>query len=103
MNYLFQRARHHGVSALFTRREYASKPLPKVGLGPTSIQKQRGFEHILNRGATSLSEDLIVLDGRGVLIVSVSAEQAKERGLPLGEVHMRQDVNVVEDERWDPV
>ena len=83
---------------MFTRREYASKPLPKVGLGLASNQKQRGFERILNRGATSLSEDLIMPDRRGV-----SAEQsAEEKGVPLGQVHMRQDVNAVEDARWAP-
>ena len=104
MNYLFQRARHHGVSALFTSREYASRPFPKVGLGPTSIQKQGGFERIEDGGITSLAKDRLRPDRCGVYTISVSAEQsAEERGIALGQVHMRQDVNVVEDERWAPI
>ena len=104
MNYLFQRARRHGVSALFTRREFASKPVPKVGLGPTSIQKQGGVERIVNRGTTSLTEDRLMPDRRSVHNVSVSAEQpTEERGIALGQIHMRHDVNVVEDERWTPL
>ena len=104
VNYLFQRARHHGVSALFTRREYASGSLSKVGLGPTSIQKQGGFERIVNHGITLLAEDRLMPDRHGVHSVSVSVEQsAKENGIPLGQVHMRHDVNVVEDERRAPV
>ena len=94
VNYLFQRARHHGVSALFTRREYAS----------ASIQKQGGFERIVNRGTTSLAEDRLMPDRRGVHSVSVFAEQsAGERGIALGQLHIRQDVNVVEDARWAPM
>ena len=104
VNYLFQRARHHGVSALFSRREYASRSLSKVGLGPTSIQKQGGFERIDNEGTTSYAGDRLRADWRGVHSVSVSAEQsAEERGIALGHIHMRHDVNVVEDERWAPM
>ena len=101
MNYLFQRARHHGVSALFTRQEYASRSLSKVGLGPTSTQKQGGFERIDNGGTTSYAEGRLRADRRGVYSVSVSAEQStEERGSALGQAHIRQDVNVVGDEGW---
>ena len=104
VSYLIQRARHYGVSALYTRREHASRPISNVGLGPTSVQKQGGFERIGNGGTTSLAEDRLIPDQRGVYSVSVSAEQStEERGIALGQVHMRQDVNVVEDERWAPV
>lgn len=104
VNYLVQRARHHGVSALCTRQEYASRSISNVGLSHTSTQKQGGFERIGNGGTTSLAGDQIMPDRRGVYSVSVSAEQyGEERGIALGQVHMRQDVNVVEDERWAPV
>ena len=43
-------------------------------------------------------------DQRGIYSVSVSSEQSTgESGIALGQVHMRQDINVVEDERWAPV
>ena len=104
MNYLVQRARHHGVSALCTGREYASRSISNVKLSLSSAQKQGAFERIGNGGTTSLAEDRLMSDRRGVYSVSVSAEQsAEERGIALGQVHMRQDVNVVEDERWVPV
>ena len=103
VNYLIQRVRHHGLSALLTRREYASRSLSKVRLEPTSIQKQGGFERIDNRGTLSLAEDRLMPDRRGGHSVSVSAEQStEERSIPLGQVHMRQDVNEV-DERWAPI
>ena len=103
-SYLIQRARQHGISALCTRREYASRSISNAGLGPTSAQKQGGFERIGNGGTTSLAEARLIPDQRGVYSVSVSAEQsAEERGIALGQVHMRKDVNVVEDERWAPV
>ena len=104
VNYLVQRARHHGVSALFTRREYTSRSIPQVGLNPASIQGKGRSKRIENGGITSLAEDRLGPDRRGVYSVSIFAEQsAEETGIALGQVHMRQDVNVVEDGRWAPV
>lgn len=104
VSYLIQRARNHGVSALCTRKEYASRSISNGGLGPTSAQRQGGFERIGKGGTTSLAENRLMSDPRGVYSVSVSAAQdTEERGIALGQVHMRQDVNVVEDKRWAPV
>ena len=68
------------------------------------MQRQGGFARLDNGGTTSLAEDRLMPDQRGVYSVSVSADQStEERGIALGQVHMRKDVNVVEDERWAPV
>ena len=57
-----------------------------------------------NGGTISLAESRLMLNQRGIYSVSVSSEQStEESGIALGQVHMRQDVNVVEDERWAPV
>ena len=44
-----------------------------------------------------------MLDQGDMYSVSASAEQHFERDIALGQVHMRQDVNVRGDERWAPV
>ena len=98
MNYLAQRARHHGISSLFTRREYASSSISNTGPGPALGQDKGGFRRIGN------GDSRTILDQGGLYSVSASAEQhGKDNDIAMGQVHMRQDVNVVEDERWTAV
>ena len=101
ITHLAQRARHHGILSLFTRREYAS--IPRLGPGSSSIPNKGNFRRIGNGGTTSGTRDRLMLDQGDMYSVSASAEQQSERDIALGQVHMRQDVNVRGDERWAPV
>lgn len=104
MNYLAQRARHHGMSSLFTRREYASSSTSNTGPGSALVQDKGGFKRIGNGGSTSVTDSRTMLDQRGLYSVSASAQQhVEDKDIALGQVHMRQDVNVIEDERWAAV
>lgn len=77
--------------------------IPRVGPGSSSIQGKGDFRRIGNRGTTSDTRDRLMLDQGDMYSVSASAEQHFERDIALGQVHMRQDVNVRGDERWAPV
>lgn len=102
MNYLAQRARHHGTSSLFTRREYASSSTSNTGPGSALGPDKGGFKRIGNGGTT---DSRLMRDQGGMYSVSASVEQqhVEDKHIALGQVHMRQDVNVIEDERWASV
>ena len=104
MNYLVQRARHHGMSSLFTRREYASSSIPNTGPSSALGQDKEGFRRIGNGRTTSVTDSRTILDQGGLYSVSASAEQhVEDKDIAMGQVHMRHDVNVIEDERWTAV
>ena len=104
MNYLVQRARNHGLSSLFTRREYASSPISTTGPSSASGHDKGGFKRIGNGRTTSVDDSRTILDRGGLYSVSASGEQHVEnKDIAMGQVHMRQDVNVIEDERWTAV
>ena len=104
MNYLAQRARHHGMSSLFTRREYASKSISNTGPSSALGQDKGGFRRIGNGRTPSATDSRAILEQGGLYSVSASAEQhVDDKDIAMGQVHMRQDVNVIEDERWTAV
>ena len=106
MNYLAQRARHHGLSSLFTRREHASNSVSDGGPGSASSGRDKGWlGRTGNKGrTTSGTESRTILDQGGLYSVSASAEQqVEDKDIAMGQVHMRQDVNVIENERWTAV
>lgn len=101
MNYLAQRARHHGISSLFTRREYASSLIANTGPSSALSQNKGGFKRIGNDRTKSVTDSRTILNQGGLYSVSASAEQHfEDKGIAMGQVHMRQDINVIEDERW---
>lgn len=92
------------MSSLFTRREYASSSTSNTGPGSALVQDKGGFKRIGNGGSTSVTDSRTMLDQRGLYSVSASAQQhVEDKDIALGQVHMRQDVNVIEDERWAAV
>ena len=92
------------MSSLFTRREYASSSISNTGPSSALGQDKGRFRHIGNRGITSVSDSRTVLGQSGLYSVSASAEQhVEDKDIAMGQVHMRQDVNVMEDERWTAV
>ena len=101
MAQLFQRARHHGMGALFTRREFlasSSGSRSKPGLHPGS---KGGFRRIIASPAVIDDDDddpLIGVKGvAGFYSVSASAQRrlTEERdAIALGQVHLRHDVSV---------
>lgn len=117
MAQLFQRARQHGMEALFTRREYiigSSGSRSKTGpAASTLLPGSKGqFRRIMgNDGTTSSSavndDDHLIynINGQGRLYsVTASAQRRRSEdrdAIALGQVHMRQDVSVMEDERWE--
>ena len=104
MNYLAKRARHHGMSSLFTRREYASSSISNTGPGSALGQDKGGFRRIGNGRTTLVTDFRTILDQGGMYSVSASAEQHfEDKDIAMGQVHMRQDVNVIEDKRWTAV
>ena len=106
---LVRRAHEHGISALFTRRDYAAERKGRPDIrprGPALFQEgNRGFRRIKDNNDTSFSannESLISTRFENDLYsVSASAQQSEERDMiALGQVHLRHDVDVREDERW---
>ena len=89
---------------MFTRREYASSSLLPPGPSPASGYDKGGFKRIGNGRTTSANNPRTILDRVGLYSVSASGEQHVEnKDIAMGQVHMRQDVNVIEDERWNAV
>ena len=96
--YLIQRARHHGVKGLFTRRQLTPIRIP-------ASTAPRRFQRISNDGYRLKSADGLFEDPEVDYSVSVSANERREEGEPivLSQVHIRRDVDVIENERWAPV
>ena len=101
---LFRRAYEHGTPALFTSREY-----PTGSAGSTFVQGGKGgFQRIVVNDGTTFAIHNDPLDQRidqSILYsVTVSAQRPGEtETAALGQVHMRQDFVVREDERWATV
>ena len=109
MTQLFRRAHQHGISALFTRREYAAGRGGHFIPGPAGSALVQGgnggFQRIIGNDAnTCAAKDepqLNTNNQSGFYSVSASAQQSEEREvIALGQVHLRQDIDVREDERW---
>lgn len=98
MAQLLQRGRQHGMSSLFTRRQYAPK-----SFDPSS-QDNGAFQRIGYGGSASVTEGRLMSDQGGLYSVSATADQhSEERDIALGQVRMRQEVTVGGDERWAAV
>ncbi len=112
MTQLFRRAHQHGISALFTRREYA--------IGPENVSKKRsvgsalvhggngGFQGIVGIDDTTFAfnEDPLskLEDQSGLYSESASAQQPEVGDVvAVGQVHLREDINMREYERWPTV
>ena len=104
MNYPAQRAHHHGLSSFFTRREHASSSISNTGPSSALGQDKGGFRRIGNGRTTSVTDSRTILDQGGLYSVSASVEQhVEDKDIAVGQVHMRQEVNVVEDVRCNLV
>lgn len=116
---LFRRAHQHGMTALFTRREYNA---PGTGIERSKVElissalvvgAKGGFWRIFgnddnNPKATvhRLIDNGIDTETAGLYSVSASGQwqRSEERDLiALDQIHLRQDVSVREDERWHVV
>ena len=106
---LVRRAHTHGISALFTRRDYEAewKGRPDIRpRGPALFEEGNGgFQRIIDKSGTSFpanNESLINTRVETDLYsVSASAQSSEEREIiALRQVHLRQDVDVRGDERW---
>ncbi|CAD6592249.1 MAG: hypothetical protein ASARMPREDX12_005949 [Alectoria sarmentosa] len=112
MTQLFRRAHQHGISALFTRREYAASmgSGSKRGPGGSALAQggKGGFQRIIGSDDTSfaVNQDPLITpkDQSASYTVSACAQQPEERELiALDQVHLRQDIDVREEERWPMV
>ena len=112
MTQLFRRAHQHGISALFTRREYAASmgSGSKRGPGGSALAQggKGGFQRIIGSDDTSfaVNQDPLIppKDQSASYTVSACAQQPEERELiALDQVHLRQDIDVREEERWPMV
>ena len=109
MTQLVRRGHTHGISALFTRRDYEAewKGRPEIRPKRSALLQEGngGFRRIMDKNGTSFpanNESLISTRvENGLYSVSPSAPQSEERDMiALGQVHLRQDVDVRGDERW---
>lgn len=109
MTQLFRRAQQHGISALFTRREYVASIGTglKKGLGGSALVQggKRGLQRIIGSDDTTfaVNHDPLITqkDQSASYTVSASAQQPEEREvIALDQVHLRQDIDVREEERW---
>ena len=112
MTQLFRRAHQHGISAFFTRREYAAGPesRSKKGVaGSALVQGGNGkFRGIIAKDDTTFvfkDDPLIQMeDQSGLYSVSAFAQQSEEGNIvALGQVHLRKDTDVTEYKRWATV
>ena len=109
MAQLIQRARKHGMGALFTRREYISGSSgSRSKTGPALLAGSKaGFRRIIGSDGITGDDRLVSAKGQGGLYsVSASAQRRRSEdgeSIALGGVHMRQDVFVMEGETWDSV
>ena len=112
MTQLFRRAHQHGISALFTRREYVT--------GPENISKKRPVSSALVHGGNGGFQGIISIDDTtfafnddplskledqsGLYSVGASAQQSEVGDVvAIGQVHLRKDIDGREYERWPPV
>ena len=109
---LFRRAHQHGISALFTRREYADHTGFRFRTGPTgfaSVQAPKGrFQRILGKDHSTFAayDDPLITSRDQGTSYSLGAVAQNLEGIELSnldQVHLRQDINATENERWDPV
>ena len=106
MTYLIQRGRLHGPKSLFTRREYAKSSGSPGKMRPSSalVHGNGGFHRMGDNGILSSVDDQLVTGQGGIYSVGATvAQQSGEHDIPLGQVHMRRDIDVTDDERWAPV
>ena len=101
--FLLQRARWHGVSSLFTRRDFSTTGNRGSNTAPSSTlaRIQEGFVRIKNEGTKANAADEMFTSYGGVYNISPSAEHQSEEYtmIPLDQVHIRQKVDVSEGER----
>lgn len=106
VTHLIQRGRLHGPKSLFTRREYAVNPGSRAKTRPSSalVYGKGDFHRMGENGTLSSVDDQLITGQGGMYSVDAStAEQFGERVIAFGQVHMRHDIDVTEDERWAPV
>ncbi|CAF9918824.1 hypothetical protein IMSHALPRED_004427 [Imshaugia aleurites] len=101
---LIQRARAHGIAALLTSREYIPRSSKTAPALLPSIRG--GFRRIVGESSSAVVHDdpLVNAKGHGGLYSVSASAQGRRSGdaesIALGRVLMRQDVEVMEDERW---
>ena len=109
MTQLVRRGHTHGISALFTRRDYEAewKGRPEIRPKRSALSQERngGFRRIMDKNGTSFpanNESLISTRvDNDLYSVSPSAQQSEEREvIALSQVHLRQGVDGRGDERW---
>ena len=112
MTQLFRRAHQHGISALFTRRDYVGHTEFRFKMGPTGFvpvqAPKRRFQRLFGKDHSTFAAydyKLITSRDQGASHSPGAVAQQSE-GIELGVldlVHLRQDINATENERWDPV
>lgn len=109
MTQLLRRAHQHGVSALFTRREYpaGTGSRSKKGLAGFALLQgnKGGFQRVIGNDDTTLPANNNPLinkkDQSGLYRASASAQQSGEgETIALGQVHLRHDIDVRENGGW---
>ena len=101
MTQLVRRGHKHGISALFTRRDYEAewRGRPEIRpKGSTLFQEGNGgFRRIMDKNVTSFPPN----NESDPYSVSISAQQSEEREMNvLSRARLRQDVDAGGDERW---
>ena len=109
MTQLVRRGHMHGISALFTRQDHEVErgDRPEIWAKGSALSDEGNgdFRRIMDKNDTSFTannESLISTRVENDLYsVSAFAQQSEEREMiALGQVHLRQDVDVRGDERW---
>ena len=63
-------------------------------------QDKGGFQRMPKASTAPLSKERDGLDQPGYSVSASADQYSEERPIALGQVHMRQEVSVGEDERW---
>lgn len=106
ITHLIQRAREHGLSALFTNREFVAigGNYSKSGASSGLAHKKEGFQRFRKDGTlSSIDNELITNQGGSYSVRATAPQESGKRDIALGQVHMRHDISVTENDRWAPV
>ena len=106
---LVRRGHKHGISALFTRRDYEAEWRRRPEIRPKGSalfqEGHGGFRRIMDKNGTSFpaNKDLLISTRlqNDLYCVSISAQQSEEREMnALSKAHLGQDVDARGEERW---
>ena len=102
MTHVVQRARQHGVSSLFTRREYAPSS-SNIKARSAFPEVKEGIQRLPKGSTAPLTTERHGLDHAGYSVSASVDQHFKEMPIALGQVHMRQEISVGEDQMWSLV